>query len=58
MWERVVRGVPAERNLSDEDIPPNLRPFIEVLFGKDRNDPSNDTAPIWPRDVNEKESNG
>ena len=53
-----MRVAPAKTNLSDEDLPPNLRPFIEVLFSRDCDDPSNNTAPIWPRDASEKESKG
>jgi hypothetical protein len=58
MWGRVMRVAPAKTNLSDDDLPPNLRPFIEVLFSRDCDDPSNNTAPIWPRDASEKESKG
>jgi hypothetical protein len=43
--------------ISTDDIPPNLRPFIEVLL-RHCEDPSNDTALICPEAVDENKSNG
>jgi len=43
--------------ISTDDIPLNLRPFIEVLL-RHCEDPSDDTAPICPEAVGENKSKG
>jgi hypothetical protein len=42
--------------VSDADVPPNLRPFIDVLLKGDREGYSNTKPAICSKDVDEHES--
>lgn len=53
-----MRGAPAKTMLCDDGIPPNLRPFIDVLLNGDREGYSNSSPPTYPKDVGEGESKG
>ena len=43
--------------ISDDDVPPSLRSFIDVLLNGDCEGYSNIVPPIYPTNVNECESN-
>jgi hypothetical protein len=49
-----MRITPAEAILSDDDIAPKLRPFIEALLRRDGEDSSTNIAPTRPLDANEE----
>jgi hypothetical protein len=51
-----MKGVPAKTTLSDDGIPSDLRPFIEVLLIGTREDYAENTPPACPPDLTERDS--
>lgn len=51
-----MSGCLAKTTIHDDDVPPDLRPFIDILLNGDREAYSNSNPTICPKDLDKGES--